>query len=328
MATRRPSDPQEGRQGILSWYLGGLAGRMSENHLFLFAGGLAFATLLSLVPLVFLAFFVLGAVLDTASLAWLLNRTVEVFLPYEDEAAFLKEALSSRIPDVVEFREAYGFSGLSILMLSVSGLFTSMRTILDTVFEASGRRRGSLESILRQWPAAVDRLRGLTTSEKQVSFLRAALPAAAGKLKDLALVLAVLCTFLLLVLSLPILAAGLEHSPTPIHSHLTHFYDLASAALILAVFLGLYWLVPSRRPRMKALVTGAFWAAFAWKLAEWLFGWYLGHFASILYLYGAYVLSVAVALWLYFAAVLFIAGAEIAQLCHERGEAAQGRPEA
>ena len=305
-------------QGTLSWYLGGLALRMSENHLFLFAGGLAFATLLSLVPLVFLVFYVLGAVLDTASLAWLLNRTVEVFIPYEAEAAFLKDALSSRIPDVVEFKKTYGISGLSILMLSVSGLFTSMRTILDTVFQASGREPGVMARVLRQWPSPVDRLRELSTSRKQMRFLRAALPAALGRLKDLALVLVVLCTFLLLVLSLPILAAVLELALGPLHSHLTHFYDLASMALILAVFLGLYWLVPSRKPRVKALATGAFWAALLWKLAEWLFGYYLGHFASIGYLYGAYVLSVVLALWLYFAAVLFIVGAEIAQLCHEK----------
>ena len=325
MTSRGPTDTRAGGQGLLSWYLGGLALRMSENHLFLFAGGLAFATLLSLVPLVFLVFFVLGAVLETASLAWLLNQTVEVFIPYEEEAAFLKEALSSRIPDVVEFKEAYRVSGLVILMLSVSGLFTSMRTILDTVFQAAGHEPGVMARVLRQWPAPLSRFRELAASQKQIGFLRAALPAAAGRLKDLALVLVVLCTFLLLVLSLPILAAVLELALGPLHSHLTHFYDLASAALILAVFLGLYWLVPTRRPRMGALATGAFWAALLWKLAEWLFGYYLGHFASILYLYGAYVLSVALALWLYFAAILFIVGAEIAQLCHERGTAL--RPE-
>ncbi len=322
MTSRGPTDTHETGQGILAWYLGGLGVRMSENHLFLFAGGLAFATLLSLVPLVFLIFFVLGAVLETASLAWLVNRTVEVFIPYEEESAFLKDALSTRIPDVVEFKKAYGFSGISILMLSVSGLFTSMRTILDTVFQASGHEPGVVARAFRQWPAAVDRLRKMGTSEKLVGFLRAALPAAVGKLKDLALVLVVLSTFLLSVLSLPILAAVLEAVLTPIHSHLTHFYDLASMALILAVFLGLYWLVPARRPRMKALATGAFWAALLWKLAEWLFGYYLGHFASIWYLYGAYVLSVVLALWLYFAAIVFIVGAEIAQLCHERGPAA------
>ena len=320
--------PESPRQGALAWYLGGLARRMSDNHLLLFAGGLAFATLLSLVPLVFLAFFVLGAVLDTASLAWFLNRTVEVFIPYEAEAAFLKEALSSRIPEVVGFRQTFGFSGLSILMLAVSGLFTSMRTILETVFRASARRPGVLARGLRQWPAAVKRLRELNTSERQMSLLRAALPAAAGKLKDLALVVAVLCIFLFLVVSLPILAAGPEHPLTPIHSHLTHFYDLASAALILAVFLALYRLVPSRRPRIGALAIGAFWAALLWKLAEWIFGWYLGHFASIGYLYGTYVLAVALALWLYFSAILFIAGAEIAQLRHERGAARRARQRA
>ena len=300
------------KKGFSTYYLGGLLVRMSGDHLFLLAAGLAFATLITLVPLIFLVFLVLGVVLNEASLTRLIDLALEVFIPYEDEAAYLKKVLYSRIPGVVEFKEAYGVSGLLILTFSASGVFSSMRTVLNAVFRASGEEPGK--------PAEATGSRketGEGASGGRWSLLLMALPAAMGKLKDISLVLLVLGTFLLSILSFPILAALLVVL-TPLHPYLGYFYDLASLALIFGVFLGLYWLVPRKRPRMKALAAGAFWAALLWKLAEWLFGYYLGHAASIGYLYGAYFLSVAVALWLYFASVVFIAGAEIAQLCHEK----------
>ncbi len=308
------------KQGFPTYYLGGLLVRMSGNHLFLLAGGLAFATLITLVPLVFLVFLVLGLVLDQASMARLIDVTLQVFIPYEEEAAFLKKVLFSRIPGVVEFKEAYGVSGLAILLFSASGLFSSMRTVLNAVFQASGKE-GNLPARLsgKGTPETGEpEETGEETPERRFGILLMALPAAVGKAKDIALVLLALGAFLLSVLSLPILAAVLNTVLSPLHSYIGYFYGLASLGLIFGVFLGLYWLVPRKRPRMKELAAGAFWAALLWKLAEWLFGYYLGHAASIGYLYGAYFLSVAVALWLYFASVVFIAGAEIAQLRHEK----------
>ena len=246
------------------------------------------------------------------------HRTVELFIPYEEQAAYLKDALSSRISGVVGFKEAYGISGLLILLLSVSGLFSSMRTLLNTIFQASEHEHNFVAKMFKEWPVAVNKLKDASTLEHRVNFFLMALPAIVDKIRDLAMVLLVLGTFLLSVLLLPILAAVVAVVLSPLHSYMTYIYEFASLVIIFAVFLGLYWLVPDRQPRIQVLAIGAFWAALLWKLVEWLFGYYLSHFASIWYLYGAYVLSVAVALWLYFAAIVFIAGAEIAQLCHEK----------
>ena len=309
---------QIAKQGFWAYYLGGLCVRMSNHNLFLFAGGLAFATLLCLVPSVFLIFFALETFLDPTTMAYLVNRTVEMFIPYEEQAAYLKDALSSRISGVVEFKEAYGFSGLVILLMSVSGLFSSMRTLLNTIFQVSEHEQSFVAKMFKEWPVAVNKLKDAGALEYRVNFFRIALPAVVDKIRDLAMVLLVLGTFLLSVLLLPILAAILDVVLSPLHSYITYIYELASLTVIFAVFLGLYWLVPDRQPRIKVLAIGAFWAALLWKLAEWIFSYYLSHFASIWYLYGAYVLSVALALWLYFAAIIFIAGAQIAQLCHEK----------
>ena len=304
------------RRGFWTHYLGGLYHRTSDNHLFLFAGGLAFATLLCLVPSVFLIFFVLGAVLDAESLARLVGRTVEMFIPYEGEAEHLKEALASRIPGVVKFKENYGVFGLLILVLSVSSLFSSMRTLLNQVFQAESEHRDEAWTALRRLGRKVlgGEVAGITRA------VVSTFPVLLDKLRDMVAVLLVLSTFLLLVFALPVLAAVIDAALSPLRSqvYITYLYSLSSLALIFAVFLSLYRLVPYRKPPLRILALGALWAALLWKLAAWIFGYYLSHFASIWYLYGAYVLSAAIALWIYFTAIVFIIGAEIAQLCHEK----------
>ena len=310
---------QTTKPGFLTYYLAGLFIRMSDNHHFLVGAGLAFATLFTLVPLVFLVFFVLGAFLDPVSMTHLVDITVEVVIPYEEEAAYMRDVLYSRIPEVVGFKEAYGLFGLSILIFSASGLFSSMRTLLNAVFKAPEEEQKLAERLFWQWPAVVTKLRehGQGGIDYRPSILVMAFFSAVGKLKDFSLLLLVLFTFLLSVLLLPGLSTVVSVL-APLGFFTPFFYDLITLILVFSVFLGLYWLVPQEQPGIRALATGALWASLLWKLSEWLFGYYLGHFGALGYLYGAYFLSVVVAMWLYFTAVVFIAGAEIAQLCQER----------
>ena len=308
-------DKQTRKKGFFAYYLSGLFVRMNDNNLFLLCGGLAFATLLCLVPLVFLIFFVLEVILDVGAIAHLVNQTVDVLIPYPEEAAYLKEVLFSRVSGVMTFKKAYGVSGLLILIVSASSLFSSMRTLLNAVFKVEhsfGPKEGETGTV------AVGQIKNMGTPGRWIKFLHGVLPIAMGKLKDLTMVLLVLYIFLLLVLSLPILSTVIDVAPSLLHEYVTYFYGLTSLALIFAVFLGLYWLLPYQKIHIKVLVIGAFWAALLWKLTEWIFGYYLSHFGSISYLYGAYVLLVVVALWIYLSAIIFILGAQIAQLCRER----------
>ena len=308
-------DKQTRKKGFFAYYLSGLFVRMNDNNLFLLCGGLAFATLLCLVPLVFLIFFVLEVILDVGAIAHLINRAVDMLIPYREEAEYLKKALFSRASGVMTFKKAYGVSGLLILILSVSSLFSSMRTLLNAVFKIEhsfGPKEGETE------PVAVGQLKNMGAPGRWIKFLHRVLPIAVGKLKDITMVLLILSIFLLSVLSLPILSAVIDIAPSLLHEYVTYFYGLTSLALIFAVFLGLYWLLPYQHIQIKVLVIGAFWAALLWKLTEWIFGYYLSHFGSISYLYGAYVLLVVVALWIYLSAIIFILGAQIAQLCREK----------
>ena len=308
-------DKQTRKKGFFAYYLSGLFVRMNDNNLFLLCGGLAFATLLCLVPLVFLIFFGLEAILDVRAIAHLVNQTVDVLIPYPEEAAYLKEVLFSRVSGVMTFKKAYGVSGLLILIVSASSLFSSMRTLLNAVFKVEhsfGPKEGETGTV------AVGQIKNMGTPGRWIKFLHGVLPIAMGKLKDLTMVLLVLYIFLLLVLSLPILSTVIDVAPSLLHEYVTYFYGLTSLALIFAVFLGLYWLLPYQKIQIKVLVIGAFWAALLWKLTEWIFGYYLSHFGSISYLYGAYVLLVVVALWIYLSAIIFILGAQIAQLCREK----------
>ena len=303
-------------RGFCKHYLAGLYRRISDNHLFLFAGGLAFATLLCLVPSVFLIFFVLEAILDADSMAHLVGMAVDLFIPYPGEAEHLKDALASRVPGLVQFKENYGVFGLLILVLSVSSLFSSMRTLLNRIFQAESDHRDEVWTALRR--SGRKMLGGEVAGVMRA--IVGTFPVLLDKLRDMVTVLLVMSSFLLLVFALPVLAAVIDAVLSPLRSYayITYLYSFSSLALIFAVFLTLYWLVPYRQPPLRMLALGALWAALLWKLAAWIFGYYLSNFPSIGYLYGAYVLSAAIALWIYYAAIVFIIGAEIAQLCHCR----------
>ena len=207
-------DKQTRKKGFFAYYLSGLFVRMNDNNLFLLCGGLAFATLLCLVPLVFLIFFVLEVILDVGAIAHLINRAVDMLIPYREEAEYLKKALFSRASGVMTFKKAYGVSGLLILILSVSSLFSSMRTLLNAVFKIEhsfGPKEGETE------PVAVGQLKNMGAPGRWIKFLHRVLPIAVGKLKDITMVLLILSIFLLSVLSLPILSAVIDIAPSLLH---------------------------------------------------------------------------------------------------------------
>ena len=156
------------KKGFCAYYLGGLFVRMNTNNILLLCAGLAFSTLLCLVPLVFLLFFVFEVILDVGAIAHLINRTVDVLIPYTEEAGYLKEVLSTRVSGVMTFKEAYGVSGLLILIVSASSLFSSMRTLLNAVFKvehSSGPKEGDIDQV------TVERVKNMDTPGRWVKFL-------------------------------------------------------------------------------------------------------------------------------------------------------------
>ena len=275
---------------FIKHYIGGLINRADEHHVFLLAGGLAFSLFVCIIPFFLIMFAVLGNILDSQNMQAQVNSAISTIIPYDKYADFVKKIVFSRISEVIEYKNVAGIVGGFGLLFAASGLFSSMRTILNKVFGV----------------------------ENTVHFLL-------GKLRDFALILMVILIFFILTILAPVLdlirqAAqqwqSLSFLSLGIFEHF--IFSLISLVIIFLVFTLLYLAVPARKLSKRAIFISSLWAAILWETAKQGFGFYLHHFTTLGRIYGTYALVVVVAFWIYYSSIVFIIGAEIGRLYSER----------
>ena len=281
------------RQFCREWfshYIGGLYNRVTSDHVFLLAGGLAFSMFVSIVPLVLIVFSVVGSILEKPSIAEEINTFIDRMIPYEDYARFVKDLVFSRVEEFRRYKNVAGVIGIIGLLFASSTLFSSMRTILDKVY----RVKDDFSILL-------------------------------GKLRDFGLIVLVLVYFVAstTLLSMWEVARELSQRLGYLNSfRYSSLEDLALGALsfviVLLAFMIIYYAVPFRKPPKMTILVSALSAAILWELAKQVFGFYITHFVMLKRIYGAYALMIVVAFWIYYTSVVFIIGAEIGQLYRER----------
>jgi len=279
-------------RNFLKHYLGGLYKRSDEHHIFLYGSGLAFSLFLCIIPFVLIIFSILGIVLDAKSVETQINTFIDTAIPYKEYADYAKEIILSRIAEFVEYRTLAGLIGGFGLLFAASGLFSSMRTVLNKIF--------------------------VTKEDKNV---------VVGKLRDFGMVLFVIVSILFSTIILPTidLVKNVVHTWKILnYFQLSGFEHLLvtfiSFLLIFITFYVFYGFIPYEKLGKKIPVVSALWAAILWEIAKRIFGYYLYNFANMNRVYGTYALVVVLAFWIYYSSVLFIVGAEIGQLYRERLE--------
>ena len=273
-------------------YVGGIYNRADDHHIFLMSGGLAFSLFVCIMPLILIIFSLLGAILEKPSVAGEIETFIDRAIPYENYANFVKQKVFMRVDEFKIFKSLAGTVGLIGLFFASTGLFSGMRTILNTIYKV---KRGE--------------------------------PVLIGKLRDLISVLAVALYFLLAIAILPLLESAKRLAEDFLFIgtiSFGFFSDLALAIvsfmLILMTFIFIYWLIPYRKMHPKVVLVSALAASILWESARQLFGFYLANVVTLKMVYGAYVLIVVIAFWIYYTGIVFILGAEIGQLYRERLE--------
>jgi len=279
-------------RAFLAHYIGGLYHRADEHHIFLLSGGLSFSVFVCIVPFILIIFAVLGNILAKPSIAIEMQTFIDRIIPYEDYATSIKELIFARVEEFKVYKNLAGIVGLVGLLFAASGLFSSMRTILNKIYNVK-------------------------TSQHILI----------GKLRDLGLVLLVLGYFLLSVTILPMfnVVFGFADKMEALKSlRFSFIEDLAVSGLsffiIFAAFYTMYFLVPQKKMFKRTAFVSALSAALLWELARQLFGFYITNFVTLKRIYGAYVFLIIVAFWIYYTSIVFIIGAEIGQLYRERAK--------
>ena len=240
-------------------YFGGIYNRVDAHHVFLLAGGLAFSLFVCIIPFVLIIFSVLGNFLDSEAVQFQISTMIDTIIPYGLYSDFVKAIIFKRIEEFVEYKTIAGIVGGFGLLFASSGLFSSMRTILNKVF-------------------------GVETDVNVII----------GKLRDFALVLLVLLIFFATTVSMPFINLVFQFANTFEFLGIlrTGFFEyillaLISLSLIYIVFAILYLAVPVKRVGRKTVFISALWAAVLWEAAKQLFGIYITNYAAYGKIYGA-----------------------------------------
>jgi len=272
------------------YYFVGLYERVDSNHDFLAASGLAFSLFVCVIPLVLLAMAVVGIIFEQPEIVEDISTLIDRAIPYQAYADYAKELVLARVAEFRGYKSIAGLLGTVGILLAASGLFSSLRTILNRVFRVA-------------------------TGE----------PIWIGKLRDLGLILIVLLFFLLTTLLLPAwdIARGMaDHWDFLRHLRVgtiwNYLFEVLSFLLTILIFAAVYFFVPYQRPPKRIILFSATWAAGLWIVAQQLFGLYITHVVTLRQIYGAYFLLIVVAFWVYYTAFVCILGAEIGQLYRER----------
>jgi membrane protein len=272
------------------YYVIGVIRRLGIDNATLLAGGMAFSTFICIVPFVLIIFSLLGLLLETPAIENQVYLTLGKVIPYPIYAEYVSNFLKSQVSDFRLYKNLAGIIGLLGLLFAASGLFGTMRTVLNTVFRF----------------------------ERAESFFW-------GRLKDMGMVILVLCYFLLSTTLLPALSILKEYSS---RSEFLNFFRMSfisdiltgvlAFVIIFVSFYLMYYLIPRVKLPGKVIFISSIWAAIFWESAKLLFGFYIAEIASVGKIYGVYALAVAIVTWIYYTSIVFIAGAEIGQLYRER----------
>jgi len=271
-------------------YFGGLYHRIDEHHLFLLGGGLTFSFFVCIIPFFLIVFSVLGIVFESSSIEHHINTFIDGIIPYKSYASYVKKIVLSRIEEVIAYKKLVGYLGGICLLFAASGLFSSMKTALNTIYGVRVNKNPFIE-----------------------------------KLKDFGMVLVVLVFFLTSIIILPLLeiikdsADKIEFLKILKFSAIQNSLILIISFLIIfTVFFTMHYFIPYEKVGKRVAAIGALWSTLLWEIAKQAFGYYITNVASLKNIYGTYVLIVIVAFWIYYSSIVFLLGAEIGQLYRER----------
>ena len=247
------------------------------------AAGIAYFTLFSLGPLLFIASGVAGLVFGEAEV----NTAIR-----QQAAAMLGDEAAGTVTQMAQGALGEARGGLAVLIGVV--------TLILTASGAFGALQGALNAV---WKVEMPATSGATSAV--TAFLKA---------KAAALGLVGTTGFLLLV-SLAASAAVSAFGTwltglSPALEAVVHIINIVvSLAVITLLFAAIYKILPDRRLAWRDVFVGAFCTAVLFTLGKTLIGFYIGT-VGVAKGFGAAGTLVVILLWIYYSAVIFLLGAE------------------
>ena len=274
----------------LKFYIVSIYEKMDKHHAFIFASGMTYNILLCIIPMVLIIFSVLGSILQSQELLIQISLMIDDIIPIYDYSDKIKEILFERIGEFIKYKTLVGTIGIVGLFFTASGLFSTLRTILNNIY---GIEKG--KNIL------------------------------IAKIRDIGMVFLTLIFFLVVILINPLfqivktLIGRIEFLNGLDFSLLDRFFiQFLPYILSFLLMLLIYSLVPYRKMKKRVYFVSALWATVLFQIAQSAFTYYVTHIANYSKIYGNVAFVIVTALWLYIISVIFILSAIIGQTYREK----------
>ena len=86
---------------------------------------------------------------------------------------------------------------------------------------------------------------------------------------------------------------------------------LVSSVIIFVIFVGLYWLAPSKRIACRSTIPGALFATIGWILTSWAFSFYVSNFGNYSATYGSIGAIIVLMIWFYISGIIIMISGEV-----------------
>jgi membrane protein len=275
---------------FLDHYILKLFKRMDEHNLFFAGAGISFSLFLGMIPFILLVFSLLGIIFDQATIEGAINNLIDQIIPYPSYANYVKRVISSRLPEVIEYKTLAGFVGVIGLLFTSTWIFSSIRTILNQIYNVK-IQRGYLYGMFRDILMVIL----LVLFISGATFIAPAINIIYEVTKNYDFVIV--------------------YTQSPLWKVIVYSF---SFVLLFSLFFFLYYLIPYEQLGKKVAAVSAFWSTLLWEVARYIFGYYINHILGTNPLYGAFVLIIAILFWVFYSSCLFIVGAELGQLYREK----------
>lgn len=254
---------------------------LGSRHLFLISAGIAFNALLCVFPLLLVALFIVGNLVNIDAFLPSLEIFLSTLLPMGESGTGAVSLILKEITSLFSHSSNAGWIGIPALLWTASALLSSFRSGMEAVF-------------------------GKITEQ---SFVHVKVRDLWGTIVFIFLLIA--STFLHPIASafegflFPILPDGLF-----ITGILVRVVAFLSPPML---FMFIYRTLPAKRLPWSMIRKATILAWLLWESARMLFSWYVGKTPGFGIFYGTYAVLVIPAVWTYYTAVITLLSAELAK---------------
>jgi membrane protein len=264
--------------------------KFEKDHIWVLSSGIAFNILISIIPFLLIALTVLGIYIDSSNILERISSYLTNILPMQDEH---RDKIIIQIfelaKELTNNTFLTGSIGIIALMWTMSGLFSTMRDVLNKIFVFDG----------------------------YINYFY-------GKLRDFVLVLVTLTLFLVSLFFTSIfqifelISKDIFGEVIPSVYTSTAITITASLITTYMMFLVMYKFIPQFKLPSKVIQLSTLLSTILFELMKYLYTLYVLRFSSLKRIYGAYAFIVISVFWIYYISVIFSTSAAIGSIYLEK----------